>query len=77
MDYFIEFSPRAWKDIRGIEKRSAQRIMIKIRGMQAGLGGADVKRLTNLEPEYRLRVGDYRVLLTLIVRRIKHRREAY
>jgi len=42
----------------------------------------DVKRLTNFTPEYRLRVGDYRVLFeiedgTIIVYRVRHRREAY
>jgi mRNA interferase RelE/StbE len=42
----------------------------------------DVKRLTNFTPEYRLRIGDYRVLFeieeeTIIIYRIRHRREAY
>lgn len=43
----------------------------------------DVKKLTNHTPEYRLRVGDYRVLFEIdgtdrvSVYRIMHRREAY
>jgi mRNA interferase RelE/StbE len=42
----------------------------------------DVKRLTNFTAEYRLRVGDYRALFeiegqTIIIYRIRHRREAY
>jgi len=42
----------------------------------------DVKRLTDFELQYRLRVGNYRVLFNiennaLIIYRIKHRREAY
>ena len=42
----------------------------------------DVKRLTNFTPEYRLRVGDYRVLFEvdgdkLIMYRILHRKDAY
>lgn len=42
----------------------------------------DVKHLTNFTPEYRMRVGAYRVLFevdgrTIIVYRIRHRREAY
>ena len=49
--------------------------------MQDDLKG-DVKKLTNFEPQYRLRVGDYRVLFeiennNLIVYRIKHRKSAY
>jgi mRNA interferase RelE/StbE len=42
----------------------------------------DVKRLTNFTPEYRLRVGEYRVLFEtagarVVIYRILHRREAY
>jgi len=42
----------------------------------------DVKRLTNFTPEYRFRVGDYRVLFevekeTIVIYRIRHRREVY
>lgn len=53
----------------------------KIRGLENNLAG-DVKRLTNFTPEYRLRVGDYRVLFEIegdrvIIYRIKHRSGAY
>lgn len=49
--------------------------------MGDGLAG-DVKRLTNFTPEYRLRVGDYRILFeiekkSIIVYRVRHRREVY
>ena len=42
----------------------------------------DVKHLTNTEPEYRLRVGDYRVLFevegeVIVVYRIRHRKDIY
>lgn len=43
----------------------------------------DVKRLTNFTPEYRLRVGDYRVSFEIeqtnqvVVYRVRHRREVY
>lgn len=42
----------------------------------------DVKQLTNFSLEYRLRVGDYRILFeiednTIVVYRVRHRREAY
>jgi mRNA interferase RelE/StbE len=53
----------------------------KIEEMCDNLKG-DVKHLTDSTPEYRLRVGDYRVLFeiegeTIIVYRVRHRREAY
>ncbi len=43
---------------------------------------SNIKKLTNHKPEYRLRVGDYRVLFdidnnTMIVSKISHRKEAY
>lgn len=42
----------------------------------------DVKKLTNFAPEYRLRVGNYRVLFevdhgTVTVCRVRHRKDAY
>ena len=41
-----------------------------------------MKRLTKYTPEYRLRVGDYRVLFeieedVLVISRVKHRKDAY
>ena len=49
--------------------------------LQNNLGG-DVKQLTNFTPEYRLRVGNYRVLFEVeddkvIVYRIVHQKDAY
>ena len=49
--------------------------------MQNDLTG-DVKRLTNFTPEYRLRVGDYRVLFEIegqavVIYRVLHRKDAY
>ncbi len=81
MEYIVEISPRAWKDLRKLDGHLAKRIISKIGGLKSGLTG-DVKRLTDFETGYRLRVGDYRVLFDLesdklIVRRIKNRREAY
>ena len=54
---------------------------MKIEALQEDLVG-DVKKLTDFTPEYRLRVGDYRVLFevdgnTVVVYRILHRKDAY
>lgn len=59
----------------------ARRIVEKVTGLRNDLQG-DVKRLTNFTPEYRLRVGDYRVLFEVegervVVYRVRHRREVY
>ncbi len=81
MTYEIEFKPRAVKDLQSLPKSMAQRIVEKVEALRADLGG-DVKRLTNFTPEYRLRVGDYRVLFEVeaskvIIYRVKHRSDAY
>jgi mRNA interferase RelE/StbE len=77
----IEFKPRAVKDLDALDHTEARRVLDKIRGLENNLAG-DVKRLTNFTPEYRLRVGDYRVLFEIegdrvIIYRIKHRSRAY
>ena len=81
MEYQVEFKPKALKDLDSVHSDMAQRIVEKISRLQNDLEG-DVKRLTNFTPEYRLRVGDYRVLfevadVRIIVYRVLHRREVY
>ena len=81
MDYDIGFKPRAIKDLKAIDKREGTRIAEKIEAMRDDLTG-DVKKLTNFTPEYRLRVGNYRVLFALednkiIVYRVQHRKDTY
>ncbi len=81
MTYDIEFKPRATKDLDALDRPTARRVLEKIRSLENDLAG-DVKRLTNFTPEYRLRVGDYRVLFEtdgdrVIIYRIKHRSRAY
>jgi len=81
MKYDIQFKPKAVRDIDGLPSRMRARVLARIEGMSNDLKG-DVERLTNFTTEYRLRIGDYRVLFeieeeTIIVYRIRHRREAY
>ncbi len=82
MNYTIGLKPKAIKDLRNIQKQDASRIAEALERLTGNLFG-DVKRLTNFTPEYRLRVGHYRVLFEIeneneiVVYRIVHRREAY
>jgi mRNA interferase RelE/StbE len=81
MLYQIEFKPRALRDLRGIDRTEARRIIDRVAAMKNDLAG-DVKRLTNSTPEYRLRVGNFRVLFEIegdkvIIYRVRHRRDAY
>ena len=65
-----------------LQKQDALRIADALERLQSDLTG-DVKKLTNFTPEYRLRVGQFRVLFEIenetriIVYRVVHRREAY
>jgi mRNA interferase RelE/StbE len=79
--YNVQFKPRAVKDIEGLPSRIQAQILARIEEMSNDLKG-DVRRLTNFTPEYRLRVGDYRVLFeveesAIVIYRVRHRREAY
>lgn len=81
MNYQAKFKPRAIKDLQSLPKQVQKKILLKIELLQNNLTG-DIKKLTNFTPEYRLRVGDYRVLFELeesiiVIYRIKHRKNAY
>ncbi|MFZ2172084.1 MAG: type II toxin-antitoxin system RelE/ParE family toxin [Methylococcaceae bacterium] len=79
--YLVELMPKAIKDLKGLPKSEAKKIVEKIRSLEQGLG-SDIKKLTNFSPEYRLRVGSYRVLFEIenqkiLIYRVKHRKEEY
>lgn len=81
MKYTIEIMPKAVKDLKVFPKPQVQKIITAIYGMEKDLAG-DTKRLTNHTPEYRLRVGNYRVLFEVegtrvIIYRILDRKDAY
>ena len=81
MKYEIEFKPRAVKDLQSISKITQTKILAKIQEMENDLKG-DVKKLTNFTPEYRLRVGNYRILFeieneSIVIYRIKPRDKVY
>jgi mRNA interferase RelE/StbE len=77
----VELKPQAIRDLRALQKQEAARIATKLAELESGLTG-NIKRLTNFTPEYRLRVGNYRVLFeveedTVVVYRVMHRKNAY
>jgi mRNA interferase RelE/StbE len=79
--YDVQLKPGAVKDIKGMPTGIQSRVLARIEAMSTDLRG-DVKRLTGFTGEYRLRVGDYRVLFeiegkSIVVYRVRHRREAY
>ena len=81
MKYQVEIKPKAFKDCKSIEKKILKNIFNKIDLLSDDLQGS-VKKLTNFTPEYRLRIGDYRILFEtekdkIIIYRIMHRKEVY
>ena len=81
MKYDLRFESRALKDLRRLDKPISKRIVDRIEIMAEDLRG-DVKKLTDHSPQYRLRIGDYRVLFdiedgTIVIQRIRNRREVY
>jgi mRNA interferase RelE/StbE len=67
--------------LRSIPREEAKKVLNRIISLETGLTG-DIKKLTAFTPEYRLRIGDYRVLFEIegdeiIVYRIKHRKDIY
>jgi len=81
MIYQLEFKPKAVKDLQGIPHKMQLRILEKVELLKENLQG-DVKKLTDFTPEYRLRIGDYRILFeieqqSVVIYRIRHRKESY
>lgn len=81
MQYGVVFSRRAVKELDGMPARVREKIIEKVEAMTDGLTG-DIKKLTNHQPAYRLRVGDYRVLFDVVgtvieVYTVAHRKDAY
>jgi mRNA-degrading endonuclease RelE of RelBE toxin-antitoxin system len=78
----IVWTDRAKANLRAIEQATALQILHALARMLA-TGEGDVKRLRDIEPpEFRLRVGDYRVRFrdfdnSIEILSVKHRREAY
>ena len=82
MQYKVEIKRQAEREMRRLPETEAIRILDALLKLQDNLAG-DVKRLTNFAPEYRLRVGNYRVLFEIddgdriVVYAVRHRRDAY
>ena len=78
----IEIRKSAIKDLKQISEPYKTTIHNKILELKKFPNLQNIKKLTNFEPAYRLRVGDYRVLFDvenelIIVGRVLHRKESY
>ena len=78
----IRIDDKALKDLSKVHTSEVKKILSKIEELEQFPKVPNLKKLTNFEPPYRLRVGNYRVLFdiehnTLTVYRVKHRKESY
>lgn len=79
MRYRVVYMEQAVRDLARLSPEVARRITRKVERLADDLAG-DVKRLTEYTSEYRLRVGDWRVLFDVEgdrVQHISHRSQAY
>ncbi len=85
MEYQVEFSRAALSGLSRLDKQVAQRILDRIKWLSLHIDDVNHKALTGyLRGEYKLRVGDYRVVYelrhevkSLTIRFIAHRSEVY
>lgn len=78
----IEIRKSAIKDLKSISEPFKTKLHNKILELKNFPHISNIKKLTNFEPAYRLRVGDYRVLFdviddTIFVGRVLHRQKSY
>ncbi|CAB3396059.1 type II toxin-antitoxin system RelE family toxin [Kyrpidia spormannii] len=64
MTYSVSWSRQALRDLQKLDKSTATRIIAAVETF-AETGRGDVRRLSNVDGEYRLRVGNWRVRFIL------------
>jgi len=84
MSYHLVIANSAKHDMRRLESSLQQRIATRLQILDKTPRPPGVKKLRDRENQWRIRVGDYRIIYEIdenerlvIILRIKHRREAY
>lgn len=78
----LKIRKSAIKDLKKIDQEVRKRLHDKIQDLADFPDVSNVKKLTNFEPAYRVRVGDYRILFdinddVIEIGRVLHRKESY
>jgi len=78
----IKIDEGAMKDLSKLDKNIALNILDKIELLKNYPYTPNIKKLTNFNPKFRYRVGDYRILFdiesrALTIYRVLHRKKAY
>jgi mRNA interferase RelE/StbE len=84
MAYTVEFARSARRELERLPGQAADRVLEVIRRMQEEPRPHRNRKLVGEEATYRIRVGEYRVIHeiddaagTVLITRVRHRREAY
>lgn len=84
MNYLIEFSKRAEKQFLALPQSIQERLVPHINALAENPRPSKVKKLVGEENQYRIRVGDYRIvyqiqdqLLLVLILKIGHRSDIY
>ncbi|NQZ56946.1 MAG: type II toxin-antitoxin system RelE/ParE family toxin [Lentisphaeraceae bacterium] len=76
----VNLRKSAVKDLKRIDINTKKKLHFKIISLQDFPDINNIKKLTNFEPAYRLRVGDYRILFDVTensIERVLHRKDSY
>ena len=78
----INIRKSAIKDLKKNDYKNKEIIHSKIIELKEFPNISNMKKLTNFEPAYRIRVGDYRILFdvsesTIEIGRVLHRKDSY
>lgn len=78
----INLRKSAVKDLKKIDRQDKEAIHARILELSNFPNVSNIKKMTNFEPAYRLRAGDYRILFDISddvveIGRILHRKESY
>ena len=84
LNYTLQIDDKIIKDLKKIDKTWQKRILTKIKTVLINDPHSGKKLIGNLSPFYRLRVGDYRIIYTVLedivtieLIKIKHRKDIY
>jgi len=78
----INIRKSAIKDLKKINHKNREKIHLRIFELKNFPNVSNMKKLTNFEPAYRCRIGDYRILFDVLedaieIGRILHRKDSY
>jgi len=82
--YKIEWKRSALKELKQLPKENVSRIFKAVEELAANPFPNKVKKLTDSEHSFRIRIGDYRIVYSIFpeiliveIIRIKHRKDVY